>query len=102
MDELVLTASEGAVRTLILNRPDRLNALSFELLAALNSAFEDIEQDDTVRAVLLTGAGRGFSAGADLAMQVDGPLDLGDMIEAYYNPLVRRISGQCRSRFFAR
>ena len=61
MEKLLVTASEGAVRTLVLNRPERLNALSFELLTALNSAFEDIERDDMVRAVLLTGAGRGLS-----------------------------------------
>ncbi len=88
MEKLLVTASEGAVRTLVLNRPERLNALSFELLAALNSAFEDIERDDTVRAVLLTGAGRGFSTGADLAVQVEGALDLGDKIDVYYNPLI--------------
>jgi len=91
MEKLLVTASEGAVRTLVLNRPERLNALSFELLTALNSAFEDIERDDMVRAVLLTGAGRGFSAGADLAMQVEGALDLGEIIDAYYNPLIRRM-----------
>ena len=91
MDRLLLTASEGAVRTLILNRPERLNALSFELMAALNSAFEDIERDDTIRAVLLSGAGRGFSAGADLAMEGSSIVDLGDMIDANYNPLVKRM-----------
>jgi 2-(1,2-epoxy-1,2-dihydrophenyl)acetyl-CoA isomerase len=91
MDRLLLTASEGAVRTLTLNRPERLNALSLELMAALNSAFEEIERDDTIRAVLLTGAGRGFSAGADLAMDSGGSVDLGDMIDAYYNPLVKRM-----------
>ncbi len=91
MDDLLLTASEGAVRTLILNRPSRLNPLSIEMMAALNAAFQDIEQDDSVRAVLLTGAGPGFSAGADLGMQVSGPLDLGNIIDAYYNPLVRRM-----------
>jgi 2-(1,2-epoxy-1,2-dihydrophenyl)acetyl-CoA isomerase len=91
MEKLLVTASEGAVRTLVLNRPARLNALSFELLTSLNSAFEDIERDDTVRAVLLTGAGRGFCAGADLAFEVEGALDLGAMIDAYYNPLIRRM-----------
>jgi 2-(1,2-epoxy-1,2-dihydrophenyl)acetyl-CoA isomerase len=91
MDSLLLTASEGAVRILILNRPERLNALSIELMAALNAAFEEIERDDTVRAVLLSGAGRGFSAGADLTMVGGGSVDLGDMIDAHYNPLVKRM-----------
>jgi 2-(1,2-epoxy-1,2-dihydrophenyl)acetyl-CoA isomerase len=91
MGELLLTASEGAVRILVLNRPERLNALSSELMVALNAAFEDAERDDSVRAVLLSGAGRGFSAGADLGLQAGDALDLGDMIDAYYNPLVRRM-----------
>jgi 2-(1,2-epoxy-1,2-dihydrophenyl)acetyl-CoA isomerase len=91
METPLLTASEGAVRILTLNRPQRLNALSFELMAALNAAFEDIERDDTVRAVLLCGAGPGFSAGADLMMEGSGSIDLGDMIEAHYNPLVKRM-----------
>ncbi len=90
MDRLLVAVSEGAVRILILNRPERLNALSFELMAELNSAFEEIERDDAVRAVLLSGAGRGFSAGADLAID-GGLIDLGDMIEAHYNPLVKRM-----------
>jgi 2-(1,2-epoxy-1,2-dihydrophenyl)acetyl-CoA isomerase len=91
MDELLVTATEGAVRTLVLNRPERLNALSLELMAALNSAFEAVEGDENIRAVLLSGAGRGFSAGADLAMEVGKGADLGDMIDAYYNPLVKRM-----------
>jgi len=91
MDRQLLTASEGAVRILTLNRPERLNALSFEMMAALNLAFEEIERDDEIRAVLLSGAGRGFSAGADLAAHGSGLVDLGDMIDAYYNPLVKRM-----------
>jgi 2-(1,2-epoxy-1,2-dihydrophenyl)acetyl-CoA isomerase len=91
MDRLLLTASEGAVRILTLNRPERLNALSFELMAELNAAFAEIEQDETIRAVLLSGAGRGFSAGADLKIEGRDSIDLGDMVDAYYNPLVKRM-----------
>jgi len=91
MDELLVASTEGAVRTLILNRPERLNALSPELMAALNAAFGEVERDDNIRAVLLSGAGRGFSAGADLGLEVGGEWDLGAMIDALYNPLVRRM-----------
>jgi 2-(1,2-epoxy-1,2-dihydrophenyl)acetyl-CoA isomerase len=91
VEKLLLTRSEGSVRTLILNRPDRLNALSTELLSELNLAFAAIEGDDTVHAVLLTGAGRSFSAGADLRLDLEASVDLGDMIEASYNPLIRRM-----------
>ena len=70
MDRVLLIKNVGAVRTLILNRPDRLNSLSDDLMAALNAAFADLETDEDVRAVLLTGAGRGFCAGGDLAASV--------------------------------
>lgn len=93
MSEILKVEDHGAVRVLTLNRPERLNALSPELLAALNAAFAGVAEDDSVRAVLLTGAGRGFCTGADL-MQDLAPgqkLDLGAKIEASYNPLVRRM-----------
>lgn len=60
------TEDHGAVRVLVLNRPDKLNALNTDLLIALRDALAAAEQDDSVRALVLTGEGRGFSAGADL------------------------------------
>lgn len=57
---------QGAVRILRMNRPDKLNALNADLLVALHSALLAADQDDAIRAVVLTGEGRGFSAGADL------------------------------------
>lgn len=89
-DEL-LVETEGAVRVLTLNRPDRLNALNAPLHDALAAAFEAIEAEAAVRAVLLTGAGRGFCAGADLTQNMDAERDLGASIDRHYNPLVRRM-----------
>lgn len=79
---------------LTLNRPDRLNAFNEELHRALAAAL-DVAADDGCRAVLLTGAGRGFCAGQDLGdrANAEGPLDLGATVEAFYNPLIRRIRG---------
>jgi 2-(1,2-epoxy-1,2-dihydrophenyl)acetyl-CoA isomerase len=57
---------DDAVVTVTLNRPDRLNALTVELLADLKAAAEEIAADKSIRAAILTGAGRGFCAGADL------------------------------------
>jgi 2-(1,2-epoxy-1,2-dihydrophenyl)acetyl-CoA isomerase len=91
MSNVLLVETMGAVRTLILNRPDRLNALTNELHEALKAAFDDIEKDPDVRAVLLTGAGRGFSAGADLMQTLSANPDLGHVVDVYYNPLVRRM-----------
>jgi 2-(1,2-epoxy-1,2-dihydrophenyl)acetyl-CoA isomerase len=87
---LTLDRDAGALRV-TLNRPDVLNALSLELLGELRDALEDAAADRGVRAVLLTGAGRGFSAGADLAStSVDA--DIGHIIETYYNPVARLLA----------
>ena len=67
MTDILLADTIGAVRVLTLHRPDRLNALTPELMDALNAAFDAAADDTRVRTILLTGAGRGFCAGADLA-----------------------------------
>lgn len=75
--EQVRLDREGAVATLTLDRPEVLNALSVELLGALTDRCEELSRDDEVRVVVLRGAGRAFSAGADLATLArlvdDGP-----------------------------
>src|SRR5699024_8573981 len=86
-------AAGFAVITLI--RRDKLNAFNEDLHAALAEALQRVEQDEAIRALLLTGAGRGFCAGQDLSDRRfptggEAP-DLGDTIERLYNPLVRRI-----------
>jgi 2-(1,2-epoxy-1,2-dihydrophenyl)acetyl-CoA isomerase len=68
---LVLEERSGAVLTLRMNRPERLNALNVELGRALAAAFKSAGDDDGVRAVVLTGVGRGFCAGGDLALLRD-------------------------------
>ncbi len=65
MPEVLLTETRGAVRILTMNRPDKLNALNNELTAALLAALDAAAGDDGVRALVLTGAGRSFCAGAD-------------------------------------
>ena len=62
----LLVAREGAVLTLTLNRPEKLNSLDITLLKSLGGAIREAREDEAVRAVVITGAGRGFSAGADL------------------------------------
>lgn len=89
MDEL-LVAQRGGMHVLTLNRPDRLNAFTFALQAALMAALAAAEADPECRAVLLHGAGRGFCAGQDLTM-VEPGVDLGDTLERSFNPLVRRL-----------
>ncbi|MGE0565365.1 MAG: crotonase/enoyl-CoA hydratase family protein [Pseudolabrys sp.] len=65
--DTVLCQLRGAVALLTLNRPDKLNALNTELIDCLMARLDALERDDAVRVVVLTGAGRAFSAGADIA-----------------------------------
>ncbi|WP_454736829.1 enoyl-CoA hydratase-related protein [Cupriavidus necator] len=83
-------ASEG-VATLTLNRPDVLNAMNAELMSALREGVERAAADSEVRAVLLTGAGRGFCAGADLAARQSGGnglADSGALLRERYHPII--------------
>jgi len=66
MTELVLSERDGAVRTITLNRPARLNAMTLDLVAAVADAFHAANADDATRAIIFTGAGRAFCAGDDL------------------------------------
>ncbi len=66
---LILTEKRDLVATITLNRPEKLNALSREMVAELLDAFEALRDDEEVRAVVLTGSGRAFSSGADLGGQ---------------------------------
>lgn len=86
---------EDGIATLTLRRPKQLNALDSVLSRELTEAFDSASNDDAVRAILITGEGRGFSAGADIAnpgdmpRDDDGKVDLGAALEARYNPLIK-------------
>ena len=86
----VLTSRDGAVLTITLNRPDVFNAFNRDLHAALRAALEDA-RDPEVRAVVITGAGRGFSAGQDLREFSEIQGSLGDALEQTYHPNIRLI-----------
>jgi 2-(1,2-epoxy-1,2-dihydrophenyl)acetyl-CoA isomerase len=93
-DDLLFARAEG-VATLTLNRPDKLNAFTVELHRALAASLDAIAADATIRAVLLTGAGRGFCAGQDLAERAatmaSGAPPGPSALETWYNPLIRRL-----------
>ena len=74
----VLAAREGDVLWLTLNRPARLNAVNLPLYEALSAAIATADGDPAVRAIVLTGEGRAFCAGADLAAHADGPKPAGE------------------------
>lgn len=65
-EQVLLCEDDDGVRTLTLNRPEKLNALNLALTTALHEALVDAEKDSTVRSVVLSGGGRAFCAGADI------------------------------------
>jgi 2-(1,2-epoxy-1,2-dihydrophenyl)acetyl-CoA isomerase len=93
-DTVLLERYEG-VATVTLNRPDKLNAFNDEMLAGLTKHLKAVATDDTVRCVVLTGAGRGFSAGQDLASVRDraasGGMRFREHLEHAYNPVILRL-----------
>jgi 2-(1,2-epoxy-1,2-dihydrophenyl)acetyl-CoA isomerase len=92
-EPVLLERLEDGVLTLTLTRPERLNAFNTALHEALADALARAGADEACRVVLLTGAGRGFSAGADLSERMVGAdvarPDLGAALEKSYNPLIR-------------
>ncbi len=91
-DTILAQVNEG-VLTITLNRPDRMNAFTEEMHLALRGQLDRARTEAEVRAVLLTGAGRGFCAGQDLGERDPrkGRSDLGHTIGHFYNPLIRQI-----------
>src|SRR2546425_4421742 len=91
----ILVSQEAGVLTITLNRPEKLNASNPEMHSLLRQAIERAADGADIRAVLLTGSGRGFCAGQDLAERDispgAAPIDLSVSIGSYYNPLVRRL-----------
>jgi 2-(1,2-epoxy-1,2-dihydrophenyl)acetyl-CoA isomerase len=94
-DPTLLTDLRDGVLMLTLNRPDKLNSFTRDMAQAMQAALATAAADRTVRAVLLTGAGRGFCAGQDLAEvlpQGDGPMpDIGEVVVSCFNPIIRGI-----------
>jgi enoyl-CoA hydratase/carnithine racemase len=105
--DAVLTRDEGRVRVVTMNRPDKLNAFNRAMIEGFHLALEAAAQDDGVSVVVVTGAGRAFSAGADLGdMKRDAPQDsdagsrsanafdrLQAIAEAFPKPLVGAVNG---------
>jgi 2-(1,2-epoxy-1,2-dihydrophenyl)acetyl-CoA isomerase len=94
MDEPVLVTTHRGYRIITLNRPQRLNAFNEAMHHALAAVLADAESDGSCRALLLTGAGRGFCAGQDLTDRLAKPgetIVLGGTLEKFYNPLVRKL-----------
>ncbi len=90
--ETILFAREGGIARLTLNRPERMNSFNDAMHAEVRDALDRVRTDSSLRVLLLTGAGRAFCAGQDLADRAVAPgaepVDLGASIERNYRPLV--------------
>ena len=96
----VLVADSGGVRTVTLNRPTAFNSFNLELKSALLAALADAAADSSVRAVVITGAGRAFCAGQDLkehlALVSAGDVRMASTVTDFYNPLVVAVTGMAK------
>ena len=84
-----LIAREAGIMTVTLNRPEKLNALTTELIDALHAAVLEARDDPDIRAIIMTGNGRGFSAGADMGVAAaDLTRDVRSVLNHHYHPLI--------------
>ncbi|MBM3439617.1 MAG: 2-(1,2-epoxy-1,2-dihydrophenyl)acetyl-CoA isomerase [Bacteroidetes bacterium] len=91
MSAILFQISEG-VATITLNRPDKLNAFDREMALLFQQKLDEAAGLQEVRCVVITGAGKGFSAGQDLAELIgNNPPSMSQILSEYYNPIVTRI-----------
>src|SRR5688572_3193825 len=88
----ILFSTKNNVATITLNRPEKFNAFNREMALEFQNALDKCNEDDEVRSVYLTGAGKAFCAGQDLAEVVDpnGP-GMAKILSEHYNPIIRKI-----------
>ena len=91
--ETVKYGQDGAVATITIFRPDAMNSFNTQLRADLLAAFERAAGDDTVRAVIFTGEGRSFSAGADLKDIDSAEKSVDQLLQTEYRPVLECIAG---------
>jgi 2-(1,2-epoxy-1,2-dihydrophenyl)acetyl-CoA isomerase len=94
--QTILTAQDGGVLTVTFNRPEVLNAFNDPMIAELGEALRKAERDESIRCVVITGGGRGFSAGQDLGAFLERekspePHSIRDHLKSGYNPIVTRM-----------
>ncbi|HEX5157286.1 MAG TPA: enoyl-CoA hydratase-related protein [Ktedonobacterales bacterium] len=100
--QYILVEREEPIATAIINRPDKLNALNWDLIAELADELEKLDADDTIGCIVLTGAGdRAFAAGADIAEMSDastmrmatGSFENWDRIRRIHKPIIAAVGG---------
>lgn len=92
MPETIMTAQDGGVLTVTLNRPDVLNAFNDQMSAEMQDALRQAERDDTVRCLVVTGAGRGFCSGQDLRdRKKNTAFSFVESLRRRYNPIITKL-----------
>jgi 2-(1,2-epoxy-1,2-dihydrophenyl)acetyl-CoA isomerase len=92
MSQTILVNDIDGIRVLSLNRPEKYNSFNREMALALQKALDDCAADDNIRCVVITGAGKGFCAGQDLAEATDvDTLDFRKMVDEHYNATILRM-----------
>ncbi|OYU14841.1 MAG: 2-(1,2-epoxy-1,2-dihydrophenyl)acetyl-CoA isomerase [Alphaproteobacteria bacterium PA4] len=97
--EHILFSEADGIATLTINRPERMNALHVGVIAEMIHAVDRVRDEGTARVLVLTGTGRAFCSGADLAgggagggsERSSGPVDAGKVLETHFNPLLERL-----------
>jgi 2-(1,2-epoxy-1,2-dihydrophenyl)acetyl-CoA isomerase len=89
--ETILFEVADNVAKLTLNRPDKLNAFNDQLHADIADALTRVENETAIRALIVTGAGRGFCSGADLGQRLEPGRGAGDALDRHYHPRLRRL-----------
>lgn len=100
MPETIRTELADAILTITLDRPGRMNAFTRQMMAELIEAYDTASADDRVRAIIVTGAGKAFCAGADLAPESGGPFASAAEVESLSDPRVRDSGGRLALAMF--
>lgn len=92
MSNVVTLSKENGVGYITLNRPEKYNSFNREMAMALQQYLDDCSDDDAVRCIYITGNGKGFCAGQDLAETPDpNNVDFEKIVSEHYNPLIKRL-----------
>ena len=88
----IITENQGTVAVIKLNRPEKYNSFNREMALGMQKALDDATTDSNIRAIYITGEGKAFSAGQDLAEAIDeeGP-GISEIVNNHYNPIIKKI-----------
>lgn len=100
--EMIILEKDEGIATITFNRPDAMNALNIQTRAEFGQAIQELEADDTIRVLILTGSGKAFVAGSDIKeFNQTTPYDahnitrLGQLVEAFSKPVIAAVNGFC-------